>query len=127
MSWPSVDDEVRDWLFDPAPEAIAAIRAHHYPEPCGLALGLPSVALLDTLYLREIGVPVLLIYGRHDRAVPPPAGDMQRFRYSGSPSVTLSYIEEAGHVVHYERAAPEFRAKLSDWLCKHSPAPGSRR
>jgi pimeloyl-ACP methyl ester carboxylesterase len=118
-SWPSIDQEVRDWLFDAAPEAVAAIRTHHFPEPCGLALGLPSVAVLDSLYLRKVDAPVLLVYGREDRAVPPPAGGFQRLRYTGSPSVTLRYLENTGHVVNYDSTAPAFRQVLASWLSSH--------
>jgi pimeloyl-ACP methyl ester carboxylesterase len=85
-------------------------------DPCGPWGSAQLTQAADRLYLGTINIPVLLVFGRQDAIFPPPDGERQRALFAGSRDVTLTYVENAGHMVMLQLTAPVFRAKVSDWL-----------
>jgi pimeloyl-ACP methyl ester carboxylesterase len=78
-----------------------------------VAAALTSVAALDLRpALAQVKAPVGVIWGRHDRMVPP-AG-LRRIRRA-QPDVVVEWIEDAGHVPMLERPA-EWEAALQRLL-----------
>ncbi|WP_188310267.1 alpha/beta fold hydrolase [Arenimonas fontis] len=59
--------------------------------------------------LRRLGIPILLVWGRHDRIVPIAAGDRLR-RLTGARDLLV--VEQAAHLPHYEQPALVNRALL---------------
>lgn len=101
------------------PDVIEAATAMRNRGPCGEPLSaIPTIVFDDLqLLLREITVPVLLVYGRQDEFfLQPLAGSFQASLYGGSGDVSTVFIDDAGQALALERSAPEFRAALSSWL-----------
>jgi pimeloyl-ACP methyl ester carboxylesterase len=102
-------------LFRPETAVRDALFRLHERDPCAFVESRAEFQATQAL-LREITVPVLLVYGRQDATAPPNAGDQHVTRFSGSSDVTLDYIENAGHFLALEKRAPEFRRVVSGWL-----------
>ncbi len=100
---------------DPAvADAAAAMRA---PIPCGEPQSSFATIGTDVASLREVTVPVLLVYGRQDAGFDQPgAGDQQKTFYSGTNDLTLDFVDGAGQALALERTAPAFQQLMSDWL-----------
>ncbi|MEY2475886.1 MAG: hypothetical protein QOG87_1201 [Actinomycetota bacterium] len=47
----------------------------------------------------------------------PTAGQQQRDRFSGAPSVDLAMVTGAGSALALERSAPTLRSTVAGWLC----------
>jgi pimeloyl-ACP methyl ester carboxylesterase len=104
-------------FFNADPRVMEAVRHLHEREPCGFVSQATIQAVAaNNAFLGTVDVPVLLVFGDQDAVWPRPAPDLQRERYSGSPDVTLRYVEHTGHTMMLERTAPKFRAMVSDWL-----------
>lgn len=61
---------------------------------------------------------VLIVFGQRDASGLPDSAQEQRLHYTGSSDVTVLEIKDTGHLVMFERTAPLFRTKLSEWLHK---------
>jgi pimeloyl-ACP methyl ester carboxylesterase len=99
-----------------APTVIDAFGGLRERDPCGPWGSAQLTQLADRLYLGSITVPVLLVFGRQDAIFPPPEGEQQSALFTGSHDVTLTYIENAGHMVMLQRTARAFRTTVSNWL-----------
>ena len=99
------------------PRVADAAAARRTPVPCGEPQSAFQVVAADQALLREVAVPVLLVYGRQDALFDQPsAGQQQRALYSGSRDVQLTFLDGAGQAHALERTAPAFRATMSSWL-----------
>jgi pimeloyl-ACP methyl ester carboxylesterase len=105
-----------EMFYDADPAVVAAATATRNPDPCGDDVSLAQTVVLDQLLLATIRVPTLLLYGADDALFPPPAGSLQRLRFTGSRDVTLTVLPHTGHAVTLGRTAPVFVADLSAWL-----------
>jgi pimeloyl-ACP methyl ester carboxylesterase len=108
--------EATELFYDTAPAVIDAVIAAHEREPCGFGTSFAQTLLADALHLGDIQVPVLLVFGDHDVLFPPPDGQRQRDRFSGSRDVTLVQMADTGHALNVGRTAPAARAVVSRWL-----------
>jgi pimeloyl-ACP methyl ester carboxylesterase len=114
--WPDRDTWAGDTYFNAEPRVVEDAKGMRERSPCGdLTSAIPGGGTQPAQYSR-VTTPVLLVFARQDAVFPPPAGQNHRDRYTGSSDVTLHEIENAGHTLMLQRTAPEFRAKLSDWL-----------
>jgi pimeloyl-ACP methyl ester carboxylesterase len=108
----------RAYFADTDPRVLAAARNLLTLGPCGEPQSALATIGADQAYLRDVRLPVLLVYGTKDGFFDDPraAGASQRGLYSSSPDATLAFIEGAGNALALERSAPRFRALVSDWL-----------
>jgi alpha-beta hydrolase superfamily lysophospholipase len=98
-------------------DAAAALRA---PIPCGEPQSAFQTIGADVASLRELTIPVLLVYGIEDALFNQPgAGETQAQLFAGSEDVTLEFVEGSGHALALERTAPAYRALMSRWLSAH--------
>jgi pimeloyl-ACP methyl ester carboxylesterase len=117
-TWPERAQMAADIFFDPAPGVVEAHMPLVNRDPCGNITSGGAMLLLDNLYVPTIDVSTLLVFGRQDRIMPPPDGDLQKLRFLGSDDVTLHYIDRAGHSLMGEKTAPVFQATVDRWLCE---------
>jgi pimeloyl-ACP methyl ester carboxylesterase len=125
--YPDDEPTFQDFYFHASDPAVveAAIRQRQ-PDPCGNGGSLAQTLSLDRIALGDIDVPVLLVYGMEDGYRPQPSsGQGHAERFTGSPSVTAEFIDDAGNALTLERAAPEFRSTVSAWLCDQGFAAAS--
>ncbi|MBV9213424.1 MAG: alpha/beta hydrolase [Actinobacteria bacterium] len=108
--------EAERWFYNAERPVIAEVVRRHEREPCGEGPSLPQAVAADRLYLREITVPVLLVFGSEDAIFPPPAGERQKALFSGSRDVTYVQVANAGHALQLARTAPVTRAAVSRWI-----------
>ncbi|MDX6412558.1 MAG: hypothetical protein QOE91_2074 [Gaiellaceae bacterium] len=116
---PPADIDFGGFYFaDGDPRVVGAARALRVLGPCGEPQSALAGVAADQAHLREVQVPVLLVYGTKDAFFDDPrsAGASQRDLYSGSRDATLAFIEGAGQALALERSAPRFRDLVSDWL-----------
>lgn len=104
-------------FYDADPAVVAASVARDNPDPCGDASSQPAVLATNQSAVREIAVPVLLLYGLRDAVNDQPAaGEQQRDLYTGSRDVTTVFVPGAGHAVTLERSAARTRSAVAAWL-----------
>ena len=115
-----MDDSLVGQLYfaDADPRVLQATTALRSPGPCGEPQSALATIGGDQAALREVKVPVLLVYGTKDAFFDDPrsAGDQQKGLYSGSRDVTATFIDGAGNALALERSAPRFRDIVSSWL-----------
>lgn len=111
-------EEWKTFMFASAEERVAdQAAAMRSPDPCGDVVLLTPAVMNSHLRVREISVPVLLLYGTSDAIYEQPmAGQDQRRLFSGSDDVTLRFFDGTGHAMTLERSAPEMRRVVSEWL-----------
>jgi pimeloyl-ACP methyl ester carboxylesterase len=115
----SSSEDSRALLFhDAEPAVMEQALALRNRDPCGdVNSEIPGIAL-DNARVREIAVPVLLVFGDKDATFSDPhsAAQQQQQAFTGSHDVTLKFVPNASHAVTLERSAPTMRAIVSDWL-----------
>jgi pimeloyl-ACP methyl ester carboxylesterase len=106
------------YFADADPRVLQATTALRSPGPCGEPQSALATIGGDQAALREVKVPVLLVYGTKDAFFDDPrsAGDQQKGLYTGSRDVTATFIDGAGNALALERSAPRFRDIVSSWL-----------
>lgn len=113
---PSEASFQQNFLENAPPEVVAAATPLRDRNPCGDMESLAQTVLVDTLRLREITVPVLVLSGTHDRVFTADGVARHGSQFSGSRDVTVHLLDGATHGLTLEPTAPEFRDLLSEWL-----------
>lgn len=108
--------EDRLWLYNADSAVVDEVVREHEREPCAEGPSLATALADDQQHMREISVPVLLVFGNEDPQFPPPDGERQQALYSGSRDVTLVQLDDTGHALQLGRTAPAARAAVSGWL-----------
>lgn len=117
--WPNTSEWTADMGYDEDPAVVAAEGSTRERTPCGEIVSLfPSAARALSGY-GSIHAPALLVFGTDDAIFPPPAGWRHRQLFTGSDDVTLVELEDAGHTMMLEPAAPAYRRAVSEWLRSH--------
>jgi pimeloyl-ACP methyl ester carboxylesterase len=116
--WPSAEAEIEDGAYDIDPVVAAAFAAVRNRDSCQNIGTVAEGLALNNLYSWQIDVPVLLMYGEHDKLFGPQpwAGEIQKAKMIGSDDVTLVVNEGEGHVGMWEVHADRFRERVSAWL-----------
>lgn len=112
-------EQFRSFYFaDAEPAVVEAAVAQRSRIPCGETQSAVSTIAQDIAADANVKTPVLLMYGTKDALFTDPrdSANKQKAQFSGSPDVTLSFIEGAGNALQLERSAPRFRATLGAWL-----------
>lgn len=99
-----------------APDVVAAATAMRNRDPCGDNATLARIAVVNSLNLEKISVPVLLVFGENDAVFQDGAAENQAERFSGSADVKLVTFPNAGHALTLEAPAPEVRGTVAGWL-----------
>jgi pimeloyl-ACP methyl ester carboxylesterase len=85
-------------------------------DPCGeLASSVPATAV-NLARLKEITVPVLMVYGRNDPTIRAGAPEQQPGRFTGTRDVTTVFLPDTGHFFMLGATAPRFRDVVAGWL-----------
>ena len=104
-------------LFVTAPDDVrSTATALRNPDPCGDALSLSTLVVINNLATRLIDVPVLLLFGERDALNRPDASSWQPLAYSPKAEVTSYVVPGAGSALPLEASAPQTRARVLDWL-----------
>jgi pimeloyl-ACP methyl ester carboxylesterase len=107
----------RLYFANAEPAVVDAATAMRERSPCGEPQSALASVAADQAFLREVTVPVLLVYGKldafHDQ---PSSGQQQKGLYSGTRDLTAAFLENTGSALALERSAPEFRRLVADWL-----------
>jgi pimeloyl-ACP methyl ester carboxylesterase len=102
---------------EPSVTAVATrLRAR---DPCGDGASIIDALVQDLKSLSRVKVPVLVVCGKEDSAIPSFACPYLKRRYVGSGDVSLSFVQNAGHALTLERTAPTFRRRVARWLSAH--------
>ena len=104
------------WFHDADPRLVAAVVHRHEREPCGEGPSTAPALAADQAHLRDIAVPVLLVFGRRDAVFGPDAGERQLALFAGSRDAKLVEIPRSGHALQLERTAPLTRVAVARWL-----------
>ena len=124
------EEESRAGLYqDAEPQVIDAATALRTTNPCGDLGTILAANVTNRLSLSQVQVPVLLVYGSHDKTFPVEGGRQQRDRFTGTSDVTFVVLDNTGHFFTMEKTVPTFRQHVSDWLVQHgfSGLPSMRR
>ena len=118
VQYPSLDNEeaMRVAFVDAPPEVRRAFFSKRNKNPCGDVISLlHGMAVINPLRLREIEVPVLLVFARDDFVWTDQAGPTQKQHFATD---DLTYVEyqEAGHFFMFDDVAKKFRDDLGNWL-----------
>lgn len=106
------------YFADADDAVVQAAAARQRRAPCGEFASAGATAAENQVLLADIAAPVLLTYGEHDALFDQPsAGEQQRDRFSGAPSVELVVVPGTGSALALERSAPTLRSTMSGWLC----------
>lgn len=103
------------------PEVVATATAMRNRDPCGDNATLARIAVVNSLNLDKIAVPVLLVFGENDAVFQDGAAQNQAERFSGSAQVKLVTVPNAGHALTLEAPAAEVRGIVADWLGDRAP------
>jgi hypothetical protein len=103
-------------FYDPDPAVLdAAFRLRH-PDPCGdISSFVPAIAS-NNARAGEIDLPILLAYGRQDRALNPNPGERQSQVYDRAEDVTVAYFERMSHAMTLEPSARQLQDAVAEWL-----------
>jgi pimeloyl-ACP methyl ester carboxylesterase len=118
FTWPSAESERHDIAYD-MPSAVAVEFAkERQRDPCAYQETVVAGLFFNNAYSWQIHVPVLLIYGEHEKLVGPQplVGEVQRAKMIGSSDVTLVVDEGEGHCGMLDGRAEVFRARIDEWL-----------
>lgn len=108
----------RELLFVSAPASVRAeATRRRNPDPCGDALGLAQLVVVNHAVNRRIDVPVLLLFGARDALVRAEGRDQQALAYSPSANVTMRVLAGTGSALPLEASAPTTRRIVTRWLC----------
>jgi pimeloyl-ACP methyl ester carboxylesterase len=117
-TWPSAEAELDDVAYEIDPAVAAAFAEIRNRDSCENQGSVAEGLAFNNLYSWQIDVPVLLMYGEHEKLFGPQpwAGEIQKAKMIGSDDVTLVVNENEGHVGMLEVHADVFRARVSAWL-----------
>lgn len=122
------EGEFRANVFaDTDPVVADRATARRNRDPCGDNATLARVAVVNQLGLKNVTVPVLLVFGEEDAVFQDGAMADQAALFERSPSVTTKSIPKAGHALTLERSAGLVRTTTASWLATvtGSPAPAA--
>ena len=109
--------DFQELLFVTAPDDVRSTATTlRNPDPCGDALSLSTLVVINNLATRLIDVPVLLLFGERDALNRPDASTWQPRAYSLQAEVTSYVVPGAGSALPLEASAPQTRARVLDWL-----------
>jgi pimeloyl-ACP methyl ester carboxylesterase len=112
--------DFRAAMFRSATEkVISAALPLHYHDPCGDNLSLVTTLSKQSLGIRKIKVPVLVICGSRDRLYSEFNCTEQAARYTKSPSHRVAIVKGAGHALPIERQARKFRSRMARFLTRY--------
>lgn len=110
-------DAFRSIMFRSAtPQVQASAAALRTADPCGDALSLGSLVVLDQIVSHAVRVPVLLLFGAEDALNRPDAEKLQRLAFLGQP-VTSHTLPGTGGALPLEESARQTQELVADWLC----------
>ncbi len=111
------DRDFQALLFATAPDDVRLTASSlRNPDPCGDAVSLATLVVVNNLVTRLIDVPVLLLFGGRDALTRPDGRLLQRFAYSPGAQVTAHVVPGAGSALPLEASASDTRATVLDWL-----------
>jgi pimeloyl-ACP methyl ester carboxylesterase len=106
-------------FYSAEPGVRAAATPLRARDPCGDGGSIIDALVQELKALPGVKVPVLLVCGREDAAIPSFACPYLKKRYVGSGDVSLVFVPKAGHALTLERTAPTFRRRVATWLSAH--------
>ncbi|RZS34376.1 pimeloyl-ACP methyl ester carboxylesterase [Herbihabitans rhizosphaerae] len=116
----TADDWQRNFFAGADPRVVAAATPMRHRDPCGNAFSFAAGLLPNGANLRQITVPVLLLYGLSDALYDQPAaGEAEKRLFAPNPDVTLKFFPNSGHALALQHTAPDVRATVSGWLTAH--------
>lgn len=101
---------------DTDPSVREAATAMRNRDPCGDNATLLRMAAVNAASVRNIRVPVLLLFGGDDAMFEDNSDEVQAALFLNSPSVTPRSFPRAGHALTLERSAPEVHSAAATWL-----------
>ena len=119
--FPTTDDAFKRLFFSSSadPSVVQAVTAARERDPCGDLASLSAAIDADNANIASVKVPVLIVFGDSDAVFPPPSGDAQRAKLTGSPDVTTVLIAGTGHGLYLEQPAAAVREAVSGWFDRH--------
>ncbi len=118
-AWPSAEAEFRDVFHDPHPALLELWRPLINRDPCGEDTSVFNALVVGSAFVPRIEVSSLIIFGEHDRFVPPGTRATEAALFTGSRDVTTAIIPDAGHDPMNDGSAGTFRAMMHEWLQAH--------
>lgn len=106
-------------LFDTDPRVAEATLPQRTRDPCGDLGSVPGAIVADQEGNGKITSPVLVLIGAEDAIFPPPAGEQQAMRYTGSDDVDYVELPGTGHALTLGRTHEAFRLAMDRWLDDH--------
>lgn len=106
----------RNMFFDADPAVVSAASAMRNRDPCGDNASLARLSVVNSLGVRDIEVPVLLLYGARDPVFTTDASRRQAAAFSSSSQVEVHTVARAAHALTLERTAPLVRHHVVRWL-----------
>lgn len=104
-------------LFATAPDDVRRTATSlRNPDPCGDAVSLATLVVVNNLVTRLIDLPVLLLFGGRDALTRPDSRLLQRLAYGRGAEVTSYVVPGAGSALPLEGSAPDTRARVLAWL-----------
>lgn len=104
------------FFHDAEPTVIDKTLKLRNRDPCGDTGSVPAAIAADRANISRIHVPVLLVYAQNDALYPPPAGQRQAARYTGTKWLSLVTIPDTGHAVTLERSHNRLEKVIGSWL-----------
>jgi pimeloyl-ACP methyl ester carboxylesterase len=105
-------------LADADPAVAAALFGLHERDPCGIYGSMLQIER-NSEFAPEVTVPVLLVYGTSDALFARSDAESEAADFTGTPDLSVRFVEGAGHFIALEREAPAFRALVARWLDEH--------
>ncbi|HZE67689.1 MAG TPA: alpha/beta hydrolase [Sporichthyaceae bacterium] len=106
-----------DFFHDADPAIVADVTAHRPPDSCAGLMFIPSNIISDSVFNRQVTVPVLLITGDSDAFFDDPAQEAALF--TDSLDVKSVLLPNTGHAITLGHSAPQFRDQMAAWLDEH--------
>jgi carboxylesterase len=104
-------------------DRAALDRLWHYPRlPTQSIHQLSIVTREARRALPQLRAPLLIMQGRHDRTIPPDAGDYI-YVHAGSPDKELVFYENSGHCITEDSDREAVWARVYGFIQAHAPVP----
>lgn len=117
----------RNMFFDADPDIAATATAMRNQDPCGDNASLARLALVNTLGVRQIRLPVLLLFGQRDPVFTTDAPRRQAGAFTSSPEVTWHLLPRTAHALTLERTAPLLHELTGGWLARRADPTRAQR
>ncbi len=98
------------------PAIVRAVVDKKVTDPCGDETSTMAGLGADMAHLGQVHVPVLVVFGEKDSLFPPPDGQLQAARFTGSRSVSLAAIPQTAHAVALEPTRGILQLTVAAWL-----------